>query len=372
VQPPAGKSCLSLPTRHPFEGVLDALCAETGQTASGKVDVVGCCSHHANQDADPTFTLFPGAVVLLTEKGLPFLVALSRLFIPSCRKDRAHFLAHRLTEKGELTEPPVWYIRKVKKDILVVGHLNRDEDNATWVQLTEMRASGVEAKVVAGNLAEDARREDNDAALKGKSPEQAQGGKRSRTPRSPRLDPSIIVTPQSQKGTRKVDTEDTDTDSDVERSCSACEGVFNDSCREDQVRFKCRRCVPGVLLCGSCVVEHRATFKGHRCKKQHVKKPKRTKPNPKKERSTAGGAKSSGGGVGAKSSAGGTGEDIEDHGSVPGQARGMSDKAVVAMYEGRRACWYPQEASEAKIADLKMQIQIAKLQSELVRAKSGH
>jgi hypothetical protein len=107
MQPPAGKSCLALPTRHPFTGVLDALCTETGQTPSGKVDVVGCCSYHPNQDADPTFTLFPGAVVLLTEKGLPFLVALSRLFIPSCRKDRAHFLAHRLTEKGELTEPPV-------------------------------------------------------------------------------------------------------------------------------------------------------------------------------------------------------------------------------------------------------------------------
>jgi hypothetical protein len=371
MEPPAGKSSFSLNPRHPFTGILVAVCTETGQTPSGTVDVVMACSHHANKDADPTFTLFTGAVLALTDKKTRFLAVVSRLFLPSCREDRLHFLALRLTGEGSLSDPLEWYVRKVKPDNRAIGHLNRDLEgnDDTWKQLKALKESGVEAKVVAGDLAEDVRREDGDAALKGKSSVQSQGGKPHRTPRQRHhFDPSQeSSSPQTQKAKRQVDTEDTDTDSDVERKCSACLGVFNDSCREDHVRFKCRQCDPIVLLCGSCVIEHRAVFKGHRCKKQPVKKPKRTKSPKRKKGRVATEEERREVGGGGKSSAG----DSADHESAPGRGRGMSDKAVVALYEEKRALFAPQQAQEAKVANLQMQIKIAELEKRLARAKSS-
>jgi len=242
-----------------------------------------------------------------------------------------------------------------------------------------MKNTATEAKVIAGELVEDAKRllewkmvpeQEDEANCKQEEPNGTtrRAGKRNRGCTT-FYDPTVSTPNQQRRNRGGGDVTDSDSELDTDQKCTACRGVFDYSKKADCVRFRCYECVgvdAGRLLCKVCVVEHRAQEK-HRCRKRlrkQIKKPPRRRP-PKKNK-------------GGKPPQGGNKPDGE--GCVvptpkpPGVTAGTelysaaNEEEFVEIYNRRVALYAPTAYLEAQERELSMQIKIAELKKKLKAA----
>lgn len=358
-------------SRFRFDDVLSVMATDIGVDPSvvGTVDLTGVIGYYEPNSEEPSMLLLPGVVLKFMIDKAQAIGAVSRLFFPACRKSRPHMLLRVITAEGLLSEPAVWAVRRVTEKMIanVLGHLDRT--TVVWKELKEAKETGVDAKVIAGDLALDATRQiaDNTAKGKGITDTDTSDSGRGRRKRR-KITRLTFERPTVQTRTPKdKDTDDDSTDSDpgVDQYCFACEGWFDLSKKDDRIRYKCSVCSPSVLLCQVCVLDHRAANKTHRCRK--IVKAKPTTKRTRTRGRGGSGEKKAGGDAGpAKSPS-------TQHHATPT----LSDEALVKAFETRRALYAPEQASadktrllEAQERELELAIRVARLQGELQRAKA--